>query len=145
MQLGYVFPETFLTNESIKQNIAFGVEEKKIDNNLINHAIIKSELFDFVENLNEKIETKIGEFGAKISSGQRQRIGIARALYHVPKLLILDEATSALNLEVEKKILNNLIKLGKDITILIISHRESTLVNCDKIFRVEDGALKRIK
>lgn len=145
MQLGYVFPETFLTNESIKQNIAFGVEEKKIDNNLINHAVIKSELFDFIENLNEKIETKIGEFGAKISSGQRQRIGIARALYHTPKLLILDEATSALNLEVEKKILNNLIKLGKNITILIISHRESTLVNCDKIFRVEDGVLNRIK
>lgn len=146
-QIGYVFPETFLINDTIKKNIALGVKEENIDNYLIQNAIIKSELFDFVEGLKEKADTKIGEFGANISSGQRQRIGIARALYHnpKPKLLILDEATSALNLEVEKKILSHIKKLEKDMTILIISHRESTLINCDRIFKIETGKLNQIK
>ena len=146
-QIGYVFPETFLINDTIKKNIALGVKEENIDNYLIQNAIIKSELFDFVEGLKEKADTKIGEFGANISSGQRQRIGIARALYHnpKPKLLILDEATSALNLEVEKKILSHIKKLEKDMTILIISHRESTLINCDRIFKIEKGKLNQIK
>ena len=146
-QIGYVFPETFLLNDSIKNNIALGVKEENIDNELIQNAIKKSELFDFVDELNEKADTKIGEFGAKISSGQRQRIGIARVFYHnpKPKLLILDEATSALNLEVEKKIINHIKNLGRDITVLIVSHRESTLANCDRIFRIESGRLNQIK
>lgn len=146
-QIGYVFPETFLLNDSIKNNIALGVKEENIDNELIQNAIKKSELFDFVDELNEKADTKIGEFGAKISSGQRQRIGIARVFYHnpKPKLLILDEATSALNLEVEKKIINHIKNLGRDITVIIVSHRESTLANCDRIFRIESGRLNQIK
>ena len=146
-QIGYVFPETFLINDTIKNNIAFGVKEESIDNNLFQNAIIKSELLNFVEGLKEKADTIIGELGAKISSGQRQRIGIARALYLNPKLklLILDEATSALDLEVEKKIINQIKNLGRNISVLIISHRESTLTSCDRIFRIASGKLNQIK
>ena len=144
-QIGYVFPETFIINESIKKNIALGIEETEIDEKIINQVIGKSELSSFIENLPEKVNTKIGEDGAQISSGQKQRIGLARALYLNPKLLILDEATSSLNKEIEKKILDGLENFGREITIIIISHRDTTLTKCDKIFKIENGFLKNIK
>ena len=94
-----------------------------------------------MNNLEEKIETKVGNQGIMLSGGQKQRIIIARAFYHDPEILILDEATSAIDEEVEKDFIDNLLEIGKNKTIIIISHRSSTIENCDEIFKVEDGKI----
>ena len=144
-QIGYVAPETFIINDTIKKNIALGISEKKIDNEKLKSVIEIAELNKFIDNLPLKDNTKIGEQGSEISSGQRQRIGIARALYVKPKLLILDEATSSLNVEIENKILKKLEYFDKELTIISISHRDSALINCDRIFKLNNGNLVNIK
>ena len=104
-------------------------------------AIELAKLHKFIEKLPDGIDTFIGEDGSRISGGQRQRIGIARALYNDPKLLILDEATSSLDLETEKEIMDEIDQLKGKKTVLIISHRQSTLSNCDQLFSVDKGKL----
>lgn len=144
-QIGYVAPETFIINDTIKKNIALGISEEKIDKEKLKKVIEIAELNKFIDNLPLKDNTKIGEQGSEISSGQRQRIGIARALYVKPKLLILDEATSSLNVEIENKILKKLECFDKELTIISISHRDSALINCDRIFKLNNGNLVNIK
>ena len=140
-QLGYVSQSIYLTDDTIKANIAFGQELDEIDDLRLEKAIKKAQLYDFIQGLPDKLDSIVGERGAQLSGGQQQRIGIARALYHDPKLLILDEATSALDEETEKEVMKAVEGLKGEMTILIITHRLSTLSCCDKIYKVENKKL----
>tara|TARA_Y100000389_G_scaffold205091_1_gene263024 strand:- start:17997 stop:19736 length:1740 start_codon:yes stop_codon:yes gene_type:complete len=143
--IGYVPQKVYLKNDTISSNVAFGVESKNIDQTKVENACKIANLHNFITNqLTEQYQHKIGERGAKLSGGQGQRIGIARALYNDPDLLILDEATSALDLGIESSIIESIYKLQKKTTILIISHRLETLKYCDKIFLMENGNLKKL-
>tara|TARA_B100000579_G_scaffold437756_1_gene468790 strand:- start:1640 stop:3379 length:1740 start_codon:yes stop_codon:yes gene_type:complete len=141
--IGYVSQNIFLIPDTIKKNIAFGVVEDQINEELVQQVVSKSALKNFIENLDENINTQVGEGGAMISGGQKQRIGIARALYVKPKLLILDEATSSLDLNAEKEILTEIQLLKKDTTLVFISHRESAINYCDEKYELKDGYLKK--
>ncbi len=143
-KIGYVPQFIFLTDDTIKRNIAFGLKDSEMDEKLINNSINSAELKDFIGSSKHGLDTKIGEFGARISGGQRQRLGIARAVYSDTRILIFDEATSAVDLNTEEKIINNITSL-RDKTIILISHRMSTLKNCNKIYEIKDKVLKKIK
>ncbi len=140
-QLGYVSQSIYLTDDSIRANVAFGEEPDEIDDLQIEKAIKKAQLYNFIQGLPEKLDSIVGERGAQLSGGQQQRIGIARALYNEPKLLILDEATSALDEETEKEVMKAVEGLKGEMTILIITHRLSTLSCCDKIYKVDQKKL----
>ena len=140
--IGYVSQDIFLTDDSIKQNIAFGVDSEKIDNLKIEKAISASQLTKFINSLKLGINTVVGERGIKISGGERQRIGIARALYNNPEILVFDEATSALDLETEEDILDTLVKIKGKQTIIFITHRTSSLKYCNRVYELENCDLK---
>jgi ATP-binding cassette subfamily B protein len=138
-------PQTiFLTDASIEENIAFGVPLNEINEQSIREAAEQAQLAETIEQWPHKYKTMVGERGVRLSGGQRQRIGIARALYKKANIIILDEATSALDNETEKNIMNAIDKLSKELTIIIISHRESTLNICTKIFKIENGDVRRV-
>ena len=137
--LAYVPQSIYLIDGTIKENIALGVAENEIDDDLINRVLHMAELYDFVYSQPENINTNVGERGVKLSGGQRQRIGIARALYQQTEVLILDEATSALDNETEKSITDTILKLKGKITIIAIAHRISTLEQCDFKIKFENG------
>jgi len=141
--VGYVPQQTFLIDDTISSNIAFGIKKEKIDFSQVEKVAKIANLDSFIMNELEKgYSTVIGERGIRLSGGQRQRIGIARALYSNPNLLILDEATNALDKKTEKVILDALKKLKSKITIIIISHHLSTLRDTDKIFVMDQGIVK---
>ena len=140
-QLGYVSQSIYLIDDTIRANVAFGEEPDEIDELRIEKAIKKAQLYNFIQGLPEKLDSIVGERGAELSGGQQQRIGIARALYNEPKLLILDEATSALDEETEKEVMKAIEGLKGEMTILIITHRLSTLSCCDKIYKVDQKKL----
>ena len=144
-QLGYVSQSIYLTDDTIRANIAFGEEPHEIDDERIERAIKKAQLYTLIQSLPNKLDSIVGERGAQLSGGQQQRIGIARALYHEPKLLILDEATSALDEGTERGVMKAVEGLKGEMTILIITHRISTLACCDKIYKVHQGKLKEQK
>lgn len=137
--LAYVPQSIYLIDGSVKENIALGVAPENIDNARVEKSLHMAELYDFVSDLPEGIETRVGERGVKLSGGQRQRIGIARALYQQPEVLILDEATSALDNDTEKSITDTILKLKGQITIIAIAHRLSTLAECDYKIEFADG------
>lgn len=139
--LAYVPQSIYLIDGTIKENIALGVAEDEIDDELINEVLHMAELYDFVYSQPDNINTNVGERGVKLSGGQRQRIGIARALYQQPEVLILDEATSALDTETEKSITDTILKLKGKITIIAIAHRTSTLEQCDFKVKFEKGSI----
>ena len=140
--IGYVPQQIYLSDDTIAANIAFGIHPKDIDQVVIENVSKISELHEFVINdLPNKYQTEVGERGVRLSGGQLQRIGIARALYNKPKLLILDEATSALDNQTEKAVMDAVNNLGNDITIIMIAHRLNTVKNCDVVFRFEKGKL----
>lgn len=141
-KLAYVPQSIYLIDGTIKENIALGVPEKEIDNELIDKVLYMAELYDFVYSQPDNINTNVGERGVKLSGGQRQRIGIARALYQQPEVLILDEATSALDNETEKSITDTILKLKGKITIIAIAHRTSTLEQCDYKVKFENGTCR---
>ena len=126
-KIGYVSQDIFLTDDSIKKNIAFGVPEDLIDEEKVRFALKNSKLKDFINSLEKGLDTKIGEFGDRISGGQRQRIAIARALYNNPEVLILDEFTNSLDNDTEEKIINELSSFKGSKTLIIVAHRLSTL------------------
>ena len=139
--IGYVPQSIYLTDDSIKKNIAFGIHDEDIDNYKIENAILSAQLIDFINELPEGIETNVGERGVKLSGGQRQRIGIARALYNNPEVLILDEATSALDTDTEDGVMQSVGLLKKSKTIIIIAHRLTTLKQCDWIYQFNEGEI----
>lgn len=138
--IGYVPQQIFLTDESVRSNIAFGVPKEEIDDAAVERAARIAELHDFVmENLPEGYDTMVGERGVRLSGGQRQRIGISRALYHDPNVLILDEATSALDNLTERAVMDAVHNLGHAKTIIMIAHRLTTVKDCDVILMLEHG------
>ena len=139
--IGYVPQNIFLTDDSIKKNVAFGIPENEIDNNALWSALKSSQLNDYVLNLPDGVNTFVGERGVRLSGGQRQRIGIARALYHNPNVLVFDEATSALDSKTELDFMQAVDQLKGIKTLIIIAHRISTLSNCDKIISIKDEAV----
>ena len=142
--IGYVPQNIYLTDDNLRNNIAFGIDEKYIDKILLDKAIKKSQLNDFIDSLPEKLNTIIGERGIRISGGQKQRIGIARALYHDPQILIFDESTSSLDPNTEEKLVNSINKLRKSKTIIMVSHRHSTLEKCDEKYFFKNKKLSKI-
>ena len=141
-QIGYVPQNIYLNDDSIEQNIAFGIPENEIDNNAINNAINKAQLSNFINTLENGSKTKVGECGERISGGQRQRIGIARALYKNPKIIVLDESTNSLDSNTEQAIINEVNFLKGKKTIIMIAHRLSTLSSCEKIYKLTANGLK---
>ena len=142
-QLGYVPQNIDLVDDTIRNNIAFGVLHKEINEAFVERAVKSSHLDLFVSQLPDGLDTIIGEQGVRLSGGQRQRIGVARALYHDPKILILDEATSSLDMDTEAEIMNTINALHGKKTIILISHRPQTLRNCDMIYHIEAGSIIR--
>ena len=131
----------FLTDNTISENIAFGIDKELIDHERVKDAAIQAQISDFINNSLDGYDTIVGERGVKLSGGQRQRIGIARALYKDADVLVFDEATSALDISTEKLVMDSITSLNKKLTIIIIAHRITTLQNCDKIIEIENGEI----
>jgi ABC-type multidrug transport system fused ATPase/permease subunit len=140
--LCYISQNYYILDDTIEQNIVFGIEKNKIDYKLLDKVLHEAQLYDFVFNLPLKLETEIGDRGIQLSGGQKQRICIARSLYLNRDIIILDEATNALDYETEQKIINLIYSFKKTKTIIIISHKKELLNLCDKIYLVENKKLK---
>lgn len=140
-QIGYIPQTIYLIDESIRDNIAFGIDADKIDDNRIWEALEEAQLADFVRSLPDGLDATIGDRGVRISGGQRQRIGIARALYNKPEILVFDEATSALDNETEAAVMDAVNSFHGKKTMVIIAHRLNTIANCDVIYKVDNEKL----
>lgn len=144
--IGYVPQSVYLVDGSVVENVAFGVDEKDIDIAKVKECLDKAQLLEFVEGLEQGLDTVVGERGIRFSGGQRQRIAIARALYRDPQLLVLDEATSALDNDTESAVMESIENLYGTITMIIIAHRLTTVRVCDHIYEIVDGkAVERSK
>jgi ABC-type multidrug transport system fused ATPase/permease subunit len=141
-QIGYVPQTIYLTDDTLRNNIAFGIAGEQIDDEAVQRAVVSAQLEEFINSLPDKLDTLVGERGVRLSGGQRQRIGIARALYHDPSVLVLDEATSALDTDTESGVMRAVSALHGSKTILIVAHRLSTLQDCDTIYRMENGLIE---
>jgi HlyD family secretion protein len=139
--IGYVSQNIFLSEQTIAENIAFGVQKDEIDFKRLNKVINYANLNEFIKNLENKINTQVGERGVKLSGGQKQRIGIARALYSEKNIIIFDEATSSLDGFTEKKIMDSIYSLKRQKTIILIAHRLKTVEKCDLIFFMDKGKI----
>jgi ABC-type multidrug transport system fused ATPase/permease subunit len=140
-QIGYVSQTIYLTDDNLRRNVAFGLADEDIDENAVWNALRAAQLENFVRQLPEGLNTKLGERGVRLSGGQRQRIGIARALYHDPSILVLDEATSALDTDTESGVMEAVQAMHGEKTVLIITHRLSTIQHCDQVIRVDNGTI----
>jgi ABC-type multidrug transport system fused ATPase/permease subunit len=140
-KIGYVGQNIYLTDNSILENVAFGIPTEEIKLDQVINVLKLAQIFDFINELPDGLNTIVGERGVRLSGGQKQRIGIARALYNNPELLILDEATSALDNETEKDFMNSVYNMKGVITLLIIAHRLSTIQKCDFIYELNNGKI----
>ncbi|MBP3782005.1 MAG: ABC transporter ATP-binding protein [Butyrivibrio sp.] len=141
--VGYIPQTIFMTDSTIRKNVAFGVPEDEIDDAKVWQALSEAALDSFVKELPEGLDTEIGERGIRLSGGQRQRIGIARALFEDPEVLVLDEATSALDNDTEAAIMDSINRLHGKKTLVIIAHRLQTIEKCDMIYGIKDGKAVR--
>jgi ABC-type multidrug transport system fused ATPase/permease subunit len=139
--VGYVPQTIFLIDSSIRANVAFGIDEKDIDDERVIRALKSAQMSEFVDELPAGMNELVGERGVRLSGGQRQRIGIARALYLDPPILVFDEATSALDVETEKEVMKSMDHLRTEKTIVIVTHRISALERCDETLVIENGKL----
>ena len=137
--IGYIPQTIYLSDDTIINNVAFGIPSNQVDMAAVKNALKKAQLLEFAESLDKGLDTIVGEQGIRLSGGQRQRIGIARALYHNPEVLILDEATSALDNDTESAVMSAIEHLHGEKTIIIIAHRLTTVRNADKIYEVCGG------
>lgn len=144
-KIGYIPQSIFLSDDTIRSNVAFGTEHNLIDDEEVWRSLDQAHLKEFVKSLPDQLDTTVGERGVRLSGGQRQRIGIARALYHNPEILFMDEATSALDNETEKEIMKAIDGLKGEKTLIIIAHRLSTIENCNIIFKINKGRLTAIE
>ena len=140
-QIGYIPQDIYIIDDTISRNVAFGISDNDIDEKSVERSIKLAQLSDFVINLPQGLETFVGNRGIRLSGGQRQRLGIARALYRQSKILILDEATSSLDIETEKNLINDIESLSGEYTIIIVTHRLSTIKNCDDVILLSEGKL----
>ena len=138
-RVGYVPQTIFLTDDTLRRNVAFGLADDQINEHSVWSAVRAAQLEEFINSLPQGLDTMVGERGVRLSGGQLQRIGIARALYHDPSVLVLDEATSSLDTQTERGVLDAVRKLHGEKTIIIVAHRMSTVEDCDQLFRLEDG------
>lgn len=140
-KIGYIPQTIFMLDDTVKNNIAFGLQSEDIDEVRVWKALEDAQLSEHIRSLPEGINTEIGEKGVRFSGGQRQRLGIARALYHNPEILIFDEATSALDNDTEAAIMESINRFQGEKTMIIIAHRLETIKNCDLVYRVEKGKI----
>ena len=139
--MAYLPQEIFLIDDSLSKNIALDDNTDHLLDGRFNEVIRKSKLDDFIENLPEGLNTRMGERGVRLSGGQRQRVAIARALFHEREVLILDEATSSLDMQTEEEIVNQMQKFKGEKTVITIAHRISTLKYCDCLYKLEKGII----
>ena len=132
-----------MVDSRIRKNVAFGIADEDIDDAKVWRALAEAQLDEYVRGLPDGLDTKIGERGIRLSGGQQQRIGIARALFEDPEVLVLDEATSALDNGTEAAIMESINRLHGRKTLIIIAHRLETIRKCDMVYRVEDGKITR--
>ena len=142
--IAHVSQEVYLSDSTIEENIAFGQHKNNIDFNLVKQSAKRACITELIESWPEQYKTVIGERGVRLSGGQIQRIGIARALYRQASILVFDEATSALDSKTEKLVMDSIKDLGKNITVLIIAHRVTTLKDCDQVVELGDSKIIRI-
>lgn len=138
-EIGYIPQTIYLSDDTIRNNVAFGVPEDQINEQAVQHALEQAQLSEFIDSLPAGLDTFVGDRGVRLSGGQRQRIGIARALYHDPEILVLDEATSALDTETETAVMKAIDSLQGQKTILVIAHRLTTIKKADRFFEVANG------
>ncbi|TGL66484.1 ABC transporter ATP-binding protein [Leptospira jelokensis] len=141
--IAHVPQNIYISDSSIAENIAFGIDKNMIDVFKVKEAAKKAKIADDIDSLPLGYDTRLGERGVKFSGGQRQRVGIARALYRDSSIIFLDEATSALDMETEKTIIDSIKDLDRNITIFIVAHRLSTLEICNHVYEINDGRLRK--
>jgi ABC-type multidrug transport system fused ATPase/permease subunit len=141
-RVAYLPQQVFLVDETLRRNVALGCND--IDEDRVINALKKAKLLNFVDQLSEGIDTKVGERGVRLSGGQRQRVALARAFYHNRDILVMDESTSALDSDTEYEIIQEIQKYKGDRTIIVIAHRLTTLKYCDRIYKLQDGKVINI-
>lgn len=143
--VGYIPQHIFMMDGSIQENVAFGKDKDRVDEERVWKCLREAELEDFVKGLPDGLHTEIGEKGVRLSGGQKQRIGIARALYGNPRILVFDEATSALDNKTEMAVMESIEHLHGKVTLIIIAHRFTTIENCDIVYEISDRKVKKVR
>ena len=143
-QAAYIPQQVFLIDDTLRHNVAFGIDNDKIDNDILQESLRQSKLIEVVEQLPQGVETVLGENGVRLSGGQRQRVALARAFYHGRDVLVMDEATSALDDQTEQEIVKEIDQLKGKKTMIVIAHRLTTLKHCDRIYKLEDGRITAV-